>query len=860
MERQYNMTMMKLALSFLLVTAFPAFAEDSGNNQHQRDDSDMTPTAPEDRSPGYDLWLRYADLARPGLAEEYTCIAGGIVVQSGSPQERAAAEELQLAAEQMLDLHLSIHGQPSPNAIVLGTPETSPFIEQLGWAPELEALGPEGYVLRRVSLDGQKLTVVASEGSNGVVYGAFHLVRLMQLGQDISRIDLARRPANALRMLNHWDNADRSVERGYAGLSIWDWQELPGEVSPRYRDYARACASIGINGISLNNVNTQYDFLTAEWLDKVAVIADELRPYGIKAYLSPRFSAPMELGRLETADPLDQRVAQWWAEKAEEIYARIPDFGGFLVKANSEGQPGPQDYGRTHADGANTMARALAPHGGLIIWRAFVYSSTEADRIKQAYEAFKPLDGAFDDNVLVQVKNGPLDFQPREPFSPIFGGLWATRLLLELQITQEYLGHANHLVYLGPQWEEVLQADTYAFGAGSKVAEAASGALFDRKLGGMAGVANAGSAGNWTNHLFGQANWYAYGRLAWNPDLTAASIAREWAFLAFGPDQTAVEAVVPLMMDSWRAFEDYTAPLGLGITAGGGGNAEEGGHYQPAPAMRARYHGSSESGAGYDRTRDAGSGGVDQYRPPLRDIYNDPETTPLGLLLWFHHLPYDHVLPTGRTLIHELYARLTGGAQYASFMLERWLELNGHVDEPRWLGVAEKLYTQSEHARYYSGVMLDYFEGLSGVEAPAPPAPPYPLSEVEKGAFEGSVEDVIPGFTGSGYVRFGEAPLRLERQVQVNESGIYLVLVKYAIFDNQPQVDLLLNGERRAVLDLSDPAATGPAAEETRIWRTAGTIAALGPHSYDLRIEGPSSPGLCIDHIALAPLFSPSKE
>jgi alpha-glucuronidase len=517
------------------------------------------------------------------------------------------------------------------------------------------------------------------------------------------------------RLLNHWDNLDGSIERGYAGTSLWKWNELPARIDPRVEDYGRANASLGINGVVLNNVNANPSILTAEYLQKCAALARALRPYGIRVYLSVNFAAPQIIGGLKTADPLDAGVARWWRDKASEIYGHIPDFGGFLVKANSEGQPGPQDYGRTHAEGANVLADAVAPHGGIVLWRAFVYSAdVDPDRIKRAYLEFVPLDGRFRDNVIVQVKNGPLDFQPREPFSPLFGATPRTPLMAELQITQEYLGHSVHLVYLAPMWKEVLDADTYAAGPGSFVKKVIDGTLHGHRLNGIAGVANTGSDANWTGHDFAQANWYAFGRLAWNSDLGADEIADEWIAMTWGHSAPVRSTIKSLMLESHETYVDYTMPLGLHHLIGGD-------HYAPMPEnpdpRRADwsaiyYHRADTTGIGFDRTR-KGSAAVDQYRSPLREQFNDPTTCPEKFLLWFHRLPWDYRLVSGRTLWDELVRRYHAGAEGARTMVSRWEALRGQVDDERYRAVLAKLQHQAEDAAAWRDKCLKYFQQFS---------------------------------------------------------------------------------------------------------------------------------------------------
>jgi alpha-glucuronidase len=532
------------------------------------------------------------------------------------------------------------------------------------------------------------------------------------------------------------------VERGYAGESIWDWHKLPGWVDPRYTDYARANASIGINGTVLTNVNANATSLTPPYIEKARAIATALRPYGIRVSLTARFSAPIELGGLKTADPLDPAVRAWWKGKVDEIYAAIPDFGGFLVKANSEGQPGPQDYKRTHADGANMLAEALAPHHGVVMWRAFVYSNeTPTDRAKQAYDEFVPLDGKFADNVLVQVKNGPIDFQPREPFHPLFGAMPKTPLMMEVEITKEYLGFATHLAYLGPMWEEVLRADTRVSGRGSTVAKVIDGDLHGYRLTGMAGVANIGSDRNWSGSQFDQANWYAFGRLAWNPEASARDIAEEWTRMTFSNDPKFVQPVVGMMMDSREAVVDYMTPLGLAHLMGTGH------HYGPAPWVNdlgradwnpTYYHRADANGIGFDRgaSRDGkgGSNAIAQYSPEVAKIFADPKKVPEEFLLWFHHLPWSFGLPSGRTLWDEIVFRYDRGVQRAEKLRNTWYELqyapdmSGYVDGERYAEIKAFLQIQLDEAQWWRDACIAYFQSVNGLPLPAGVAPPkHPL-------------------------------------------------------------------------------------------------------------------------------------
>ncbi len=529
-------------------------------------------------------------------------------------------------------------------AIVVGTPTGSKLIASLPLAAELRAQGDEGFVIRNATVSGHKVIVVAGNRDAGALYGAFRLLRVIQTNGSLQSLAIADAPRVKTRIIDHWDNLDRSVERGYAGLSLWDWSHLPDSLPRRYKDYARAEASIGINAVALTNVNANAKVLTPEYLKKVAALAGVFRPYGIHVFLTARFSAPIELGGLKTADPLDPGVRDWWKAKVDEIYKTIPDFGGLLVKANSEGQPGPQDYKRTHADGANMLADALAPHNGVVMWRAFVYSNdVPVDRIKQAYDEFTPLDGKFRDNVLVQVKNGPLDFQPREPFSPLFGAMPKTPLVMEFQITKEYLGQDTHLVYMGPYYEEVLKSDTYARGKGSTIDKVVDGSLHGYTHTGIAGVSNAGTDRNWSGSQFNQANWYVFGRLAWNPSASSADIADDWIRMTFSNDPTVVSTIKRMMLTSREAVVDYMTPLGIAHIMATGH------HYGPGPWVSqgrpdwtpVYYHRADTLGIGFDRTP-TGSNAVEQYFQPLRAEFTNRDSTPEKYLLWFHHVPWTY--------------------------------------------------------------------------------------------------------------------------------------------------------------------------------------------------------------------------
>ncbi|HET8783377.1 MAG TPA: alpha-glucuronidase, partial [Pyrinomonadaceae bacterium] len=514
----------------------------------------------------------------------------------------------------------------------------------------------------------------------------------------------------------------------------------PEKIDPRLRDYARANASIGINGAVLNNVNASSEFLTPKYLAKVAAIAGVFRPYGIRVYLSARFSAPMELGKLPTADPLDPSVIAWWKEKANEIYKIIPDFGGFTVKANSEGQPGPRTYDRNHVDGANMLAAAVAPHNGIVMWRAFVYDMKPGyDRAGAAYDNLQPFDGKFAPNVLLQVKNGPIDFQPREPFHPLFGAMPRTQVMPELQITQEYLGFANHFVFLASMWREFLDSDTYARGRGSTVTKVVDGSLYGQRLTGIAGVANTGSSRNWTGHHLLQANWYAFGRLAWNPNLRTWDIATEWTRMTLTHAQVAEAMIVNLMQDSHEALVNYMTPLGLHHIMWGGH------HYGPAPWWDAEkrddwnpvyYHKADAFGIGFDRTS-SGSNTVSQYHGPVRQQYSDLQQCPEKFLLWFHHVSWDHKMKSGRTLWDEMALRYQRGVEWIRAARVAWGKLSGAIDPVRHAAISEKLAIQERDAVWWRDACLLYFQTFakrplpSGVEPPAKTLADYKAKALE---------------------------------------------------------------------------------------------------------------------------------
>lgn len=587
----------------------------------------------------------------------------------------------------------------------------------------------EGYnIYARPAQQGDNIqyeATITASNPIGLLYGAYELIRLQNTDayntgsgnqQNFSKaIDETEKPKVGLRILNHWDNLDGSIERGYAGKSIFKWEEIKlgkngkgGSISKSLHDrlitYARANASLGINGSVLNNVNASPKMMTAEYINKVKVIANILRPYGIRVYLSINFASPMALGYTKTADPLDKKVQQWWKKKAKEIYATIPDFGGFLVKANSEGQPGPGDYHRTHADGANMLADAVKPYGGIIMWRSFVYGANHKgeDRVKQAVSEFKGMDGKFRDNVILQSKNGPLDFQPREPYAPIFDNIKQTPQIAELQITQEYLGQSKHLTYLAPMWKEFF------------------GFVNPDRLVGISGVANIGDDANWCGHPFSQANWYAFGRLAWNPSLTAEEIAHEWLVQTYeNQDEKFTKPVEMMMMTSREACVNYMMPLGLHHIF------KFDHHYGPEPDgfiasyplewCPVYYHKANAQGVGFDRSS-KGTDAVGQYPEPYRSMYDNIETCPEEYLLWFHHVPWTYKMKSGSTLWQELCMKYNMGVAMVEVYRDFWHTsakqyMKGHEQE--WQHTDSLLNVQLENAKEWRNTCLKYFQTFS---------------------------------------------------------------------------------------------------------------------------------------------------
>ncbi len=653
---------------------------------------------------GYRLWLKYDLLKNESTRSEYRLFANFIQLRTEKTSViQTAQAELKHGIEGLLGISVS-SAEKSKGGIILQKDNSLP---------------EEGY---RIKAEGGNI-VVSGRDDQGILYGVFDLLRQMQTEAPLSKINRESAPKIKLRMLNHWDNPLGTIERGYAGASLWKWYELPETIDPRYHDYARANASVGINAVVINNVNASTRFLTAEYLPKVKALADGFRAYGIQVFLSVNFASPKILGKLKTSDPLDPEVQAWWKEKAAEIYRAIPDFGGFLVKANSEGEPGPQEHGRTHADGANMLAAALNPYRGRVIWRAFVYSPDPAgDRFREAYQEFKPLDGLFDNNVMVQVKNGPIDFQSREPFHPLFGAMPKTPLAMEFQITQEYLGFSTNLVYLATLFRECLDADTYFNGKGSTVAKVIDGSLHQYAFTAIAGVANTGSDRNWTGHLMSQANWYAFGRLAWDHTLSAEQIADEWIKMTWAKDKATITTIKNILLRSRDIYVDFTTPLGLHHVMG------QGIHFGPEPwlSRSARpdwtsvyYHRADSAGIGFDRTA-SGSRALELYHPEARKQWSNPETCDLNYLIWFHHTPWNKKLSTGKSFWDEFCSRYYKGVEEVLWMQSEWAKVEPFVDAEMFADVSGRLKAQYREALNWRDACVLYFQTFSKMAVPAP--------------------------------------------------------------------------------------------------------------------------------------------
>jgi len=667
---------------------------------------------------GAKAWLRYARIDEE-TARQYDALPATVVIlgNSQSPVLQSAQSELLLGISGTLGRTLRTESKlANKPAILLATPSSLQKI-----APDLRPsarLIPGGFWLARARVNGQDCFIIAAEQERGVLYGVFALTRKIALGESVSNLNEVQNPSAPIRWVDQWDNLDGSIERGYAGHSIFfDNGKILAD-NPRVATYARLLASIGINGCNINNVNASPHLLDEENLPQLATVAKTFRQWGVQLSISVNLSSPKTTGGLDTFDPLDSKVAEWWRKKVEALYAAIPDFGGFVVKADSEGQLGPSFYHRTPADAANVIAAALKPHHGVVFYRAFVYDhhldwrNPKNDRAKAAYDNFHPLNGKFEDNVIIQIKHGPIDFQAREPVSPLLGALSNTNEAIELQVTQEYTGQQHHLCFLVPMWKEVLDFDLRANGASSPVKDLVAGKTFHRPTGGYVAVVNVGSDENWLGHPLAMSNLYGYARLAWNPNLSAQQIANEWTALTFSRNAEVLETISSMLLSSWQTYESYTGPLGMQTLTDITGS-----HYGPNIESSeengwGQWHRADSKGVGMDRSIATGTGFAGQYSPPVANIYESLETTPDELLLFFHHVPYTNILHSGKTVIQYIYDSHYEGAARAADYAKTWQMLKGTID---YEAVLTRLEYQSGHAIVWRDAICEYFLRLSGI-------------------------------------------------------------------------------------------------------------------------------------------------
>jgi alpha-glucuronidase len=707
---------------------------------------------------GQSAWLRYARLDDTTARRAAGSLPASVVTFEDAVPVRKARDELVAGIRGMLGKDLkTVSELPADGALVAGT--LARVRQAVPGLPLAGTLSADGYWLKTSTFGGARYLVVAGESDRAVLYGAFAVLRKVALGESIASLDEKQGPYAPIRWVNEWNNIDGSIERGYGGRSIfWEGGHIRDGLG-RVNEYGRLLASLGINGISINNVNANPLVLSAEFTPQVARVADVLRPWGVRLALAIDFGSPQTLGKLPTYDPFDPGVIAWWKERADDLYKAIPDFGGFVLKADSEGRVGPSAYGRTHADAANVVARALAPHGGVIFYRGFVYdhhmdwNNAKNDRARAAYDNFRPLDGQFDPNAIVQIKHGPIDFQVREPVSPLFGALERTNQAIELQITQEYMGQGRHTVFLVPMWKEALDFDMHTGGASPSAVKAiVSGKTFHRPTGGFVGVSNVGLSPSWFGNHLSQANLYGFGRLAWNPDLTSQQIADEWTRLTFGNDPEVVQTVARIQLDSWRTYENYTGPLGLQTLTDIVGN-----HYGVAVEASERngwgqWHRADDTGVGMDRTVASGTGFVGQYAPAISKAYESVETCPDDLLLFMHHVPYTHRLQSGKTVIQYIYDSHYAGASAVAQYQRQWDALKGRVDDERFADVAAQLEYQAGQAIVWRDGVSRWFHRASGIADAHGRVDNYPdRIEAESATLTGyQVKSVTPWETASG--------------------------------------------------------------------------------------------------------------
>ena len=743
---------------------------------------------------GRAAWLRYAPLDAALARHAQRLVPQALVAVGEAAPVLKARDEIVRGVKGMAGGDVrSASSLPPDGGILLGTiaelreaaaPHGDPaLIEALAHAP-----GADGYLLRHVSSGGARYTVLAGESDRAVLYAAFAYLRRIGLGTLAADLDEAQTPAAPVRWVNHWDNIDGTIERGYGGRSIfWEGGKLRDDLTA-VDEYGRLLASLGINGVSINNVNANPTFITTEFLPQVARVADTMRPWGVRIALAVDFASPSKAGGLPTYDPLDPAVIAWWKAKIDEIYGTVPDLGGIVLKADSEGRVGPSAYKRSHADAANVIARALKPHGGVIFYRGFVYDhkmdwrNLMNDRARAAYDNFIELDGQFDDNVIIQIKHGPIDFQVREPASPLFGALHETNQAVELQITQEYFGQARHTVFLVPMWKEALDFDMKVRGPGTPVKAIVSGRTWGNPTGGFVGVSNVGRDANWLGNHLSQANLYGFGRLAWDPDLPADRIADEWTRLTFGHDRRVVQTVNRIQLESWPVFEKYTGPLGLQTLTDIVGN-----HYGVSVEASERngwgqWHRADQEGVGMNRTVASGTGYIGQYSPEVAQVYESLQTVPDDLVLFLHHVPYTHRLRSGKTVIQYIYDSHYEGADAVAGWVDRWRGLRGRIDSERYEAILRQLDYQAGGAIVWRDAVARWFHRTSGIEDEKGRVGRYPgRLEAEDATLDGYVAvPVVPWEAGSGE---GAVECKAERCTaaftHAGQSGRYDITVRY---------------------------------------------------------------------------------
>jgi alpha-glucuronidase len=795
---------------------------------------------------GAEAWLRYAPLDR-NSAQKYSALPASVVVIGDSPVLHSAKAELMRGIRGMLGRNLRDDKTSlGENSIILGTfsaiqPASANLLARID-------LPDDGFLIATEHVRGFECLVVTAKTDRGVLYGVFALLSKIARGESVYDLHETQQPYAPIRWVDQWDNLDGRIERGYAGPSIFFENGNVRADLTRAGDYARLLASIGINGCAINNVNANPRVLEETFLLQLARVADAFRPWGVQLSISVDLSSPKVIGGLDTFDPADPRVAEWWKKKFDALYTLIPDFAGVVVKADSEGRLGPATYGRTPADAANVIARALAPHHGIVFYRAFVYNhhldwhDPRNDRARAAYDNFHPLDGKFDDNVIIQIKHGPIDFQVREPVSPLFSGLEKTNEAIELQVTQEYTGQQRHLCFLPPMWKVVLDFDMHASEHPTPVKDIVAGKTFHRPSGGFVAVVNVGMDANWLGHPLAMANLYGYGRLAWNPNLDAKTIAEEWTRLNFGNDPGVVQTISAMLLASWPIYESYTGPLGAGTLTDILGS-----HYGPGVESSERngwgqWHRADHGGIGMDRTAATGTGYVDQYRSPVAKMYESLDTTPDELLLFFHHVPYTHVLHSGKTVIQHIYDSHYAGAEAAANLVQQWKSLKGRVDEGRYEEVLRRLEYQSGHAIVWRDAVCNWFFQISGIPDRLGRVGHYPARiEAEAMQLEGYVPfEVVPRETASGGKAIECAPPAQRCSAAFRFDGVagwYEIDVEYFDQNNGQSKFRVLVGDQ--VIDewLADDhlPATKPGADSSTRRRITGL--ALRPGD-NIRIEG----------------------